>query len=360
MIDLASEISLALHSLQTFLRAPIRPAFIVYAALWGLLLQPPPAQAQAGGARARARELGQQGLADLDGKRYAAAEERLSEAIALYPAPTLYIARSQAREAQGKLVAAAQDLRTVTQMPPVADEPAAYGEARNTAKKRLPALDGRVGRLVVLVSGGPAEVTVNGTPWPAAVHGQAVPVDPGVYRAHGQSAEGEQEAQVQVAEGQTAELKLAFAAGQPASGESAAAASYVQPEPPPRPDSLPGAPVPLPADDGGPGVGAYVVGTLTLAAAVATGTTGILYLNKRTDYHELNRDMEASEQERKDARGDASTMGWISTGFGLTTAIGLALSTYMFLASDSSEQELAASSMSASVGPSGISLQGKF
>ena len=386
MIDLASDRPYPRYPQR---RRPSRPnAQPLWLWLLSLLLlvplRPSPSQAQEHaqeaapstsnqGARARARELGKQGLSALDEKRYTEAEQHLSEAIALYPAPTLFVLRSKARAAQGKLVAATQDLRTVQNMPPVAGEPAAYTQARTQAKSDLPTLEARVGHLVVTINDPSSAVHVNGTLWPNQVFGQPVPVDPGLYRAEAHNSQGPVHTETQVGEGQTVTLHVelprpaaepppALAAGQQPPPAAAATGMGMGAPTGRSQTTLPGAPPGPTPEDGGPGAAAYLVGTLTLATAVATGVTGVLYLDKQSAYNSKNKEATtpAEHEEAKELRSEASTMGWLSTGLGIATLAGVVVSAVLFLDSGDGGTPQAAGDLKGTVGLGHASLTVAF
>lgn len=69
-------------------------------------------------------------------------------------------------------------------------------------------------------------------------------------------------------------------------------------------------------------------GGATLLCAVGTVVTSVLYMDKRSDFHELNAGR-GPVDEKESLRDEASTLGWISTGFGALTAIGAGVTTYL-------------------------------
>ena len=163
--------------------------------------------------RAHARVLGKKGLAALDARHFKQAERYLSEAIELYPTPTFYQGRAEAREAEGDLLGAWNDLQTVQTLPSEADDTGAFRRAQAVAQARLPILRRRIGRLVVTVEGGQAAVWVDGEQWPADLLGQVVAVTAGAHRIEARNQLATQTTTVEVAAGDKASVHFADASG---------------------------------------------------------------------------------------------------------------------------------------------------
>jgi len=81
----------------------------------------------------------------------------------------------------------------------------------------------------------------------------------------------------------------------------------------------------------GIGLPVYIAGGATVAMALGTTITGVLYLGRRSDYNAINGKPDRSKQEAEDARSKASTMQTVSTVFGVATLVGAGVTTYLFL-----------------------------
>lgn len=80
----------------------------------------------------------------------------------------------------------------------------------------------------------------------------------------------------------------------------------------------------------------YIAGGATLALALGTTITGVLYLGKRSDYVAINGKPDRTKDEAQSARDSAATMSTVSTILGVTTLLGAGVTTYLYLSGDGS------------------------
>jgi hypothetical protein len=270
--------------------------------------------------RDAARQLAREGFAALDRNELEVAEQKLTSAIALHPAPTLYLARGRARLPRGRLVAASQDFSSASAFPVSEGESAAYRRARDEAAHALAALKERVPSLTIEVAGAaPAQLRINGVPWPVDRIGVAQLLDPGAYRVEALGAEGRSDmALVKLEEGQRRVVQLSLMA--PAAEAAQLAPQTAEPRSladkgaasraiaPPSPQAARGdtsrATSLTPAVWAGIGV--------TTALTVAAIVTGVRAQDMRSTYLDENRP-EAPMARKEELRSEARTMAWINT-----------------------------------------------
>lgn len=132
---------------------------------------------------ATARSLGQDGVAALEKKDFAAAADLFSRADALYHFPTLTLGLARAHVGLGKLVAAYEAYqRVVREGVPPGTSSAVVVKALEDAKRELPALEARLPSVVITVSGpADASVTLDGIAVPRAALGVKRFVNPGEH-----------------------------------------------------------------------------------------------------------------------------------------------------------------------------------
>lgn len=134
----------------------------------------------------QAREIALAAGDDLDARRFQDALDKVSQAEALYHAPTHMVIRAEALEGLGRLVEALDTYENVAAEPLSPTAPAAFRQAREDGRQRQIALIARVPSLLVLVSGAEsAEVTatLDGKPISLAAE-QATRCDPGKHLLH--------------------------------------------------------------------------------------------------------------------------------------------------------------------------------
>jgi hypothetical protein len=135
--------------------------------------------------RSAARTLANDGLAAFNAGKHAEAIELFSRAEAIIHAPPhlLYVARSYA--ALGKLVQAHEAYVKITREEIAAGAPKAFVEAKKSAVQERAALEPRIPKLTIVVTGpsgtDPVTVTMDEADVPPALVGVAHPVDPGTH-----------------------------------------------------------------------------------------------------------------------------------------------------------------------------------
>lgn len=137
-----------------------------------------PARAQSNEtAAARADRLFHEGKVALEAGRYAEACPKLAESQQLDPGTGTLLALGLCHEADGKTASAWRELTEVRD----ASQRDGRGDRAALATKHLKALEPKLSKLTIAVSGVPTALRVrcDGQDVPAASWGQAVPVDPG-------------------------------------------------------------------------------------------------------------------------------------------------------------------------------------
>jgi len=302
------------------------------------------------GERAAARRLASDGFAELEQGQPAAAEQSFTRALALYKAPTLYLARGRARLQLNWLVAASEDFRAAASFTLAQDETAAYASARAEAALEWSKLEKRLPTLTVQLTGDAKELRVDKVVWPIESVGVARPFDPGRHLVEAIDYEGQlHSSSILLQEGSPAVVTLSLPARAPAAQAQALAPAAVAA---PAADSgetsqAPGAAL-LPEQHRAIPTAAWVSGGVTVALVAAAVVTGVLALNRRAEYNENNRADVAMERKRE-LRDSARTMDWVNTAFVGGALVGAGVTTYFLLAQPSAD-------VSARVGLSGVSV----
>lgn len=312
---------------------------------------------------AAARETARLGLAALEHQDFASADDLLSRAIAMHDAPTLRLARARARDALGRMLAAAEDYRIVDQWPRRDNEHKAFASARKQAAAELGALNENIPRLVVELQG-KGRIRVGGIEWPAATHGTPRLLDPGEYVIEAVAPAGMVvRERVRLARGQHETIKLdlttpvakrvvppvpATAATAPTTpsvaAPVAAARSKRTPSRSPQPalspkaaaaatpHAKPNAHVMTPDAPSEPNrTPAYVVGGVSAVLLVASVVTGALTLELRDKYDERNRS-DVPRTEKDALRSDGTRMATISTVLLSAGLAGAGIAAYLWVA----------------------------
>ena len=280
------------------------------------------------GERAAARRLASDGFEELERGQPAAAEQSFTRAIALYKAPTLYLARGRARLQLSWLVAASEDFRAAASFELAQDETAAYANARAEAALEWTKLEQRVPTLTVQLTGDAKELRVDGVVWPIESVGVARPYDPGRHLVEATDYDGQvHSSSILLQENHASVVSLSLPARAAELAPAAVAA--------PAADSGPVSPV-VPAaalrqEHRAIPTAAWVSGGVTVALVAAAVVTGVLALNQRAEYNENNRADVALERKRE-LRDSAHTMAWINTAFVGSALLGAGLTTYFVLA----------------------------
>lgn len=258
---------------------------------------------------AAARSLGLQGIKLADAGDCKGAIEKLSRAESLYHAPSILGRLGECQVAVGQVVAGTENLNRVVREDLATTAPKAFRDAQTRARGVLNTALPKIAHLTVKVdpADAKAQVTVGGTPIPAALIGVERPTDPGTHEVV-VSAPGylEQRSNVTLAEGGTQELAIKL------EKDPAAAAA-----PPPPTSATPAVvtagPV-TPLGDTSPKKNntlAYVALGVGGAGLVVGGITGFLALGKKSDLKNCVDDKCPSSQ--SDTLDSAKSMATVST-----------------------------------------------
>ena len=301
-------------------------AFLLSTVLIGAVAGPAPAAEPEPSEQDRdaARSLAKAGIALYQQGRHDKAIGRLRSAEKLFHAPAhlLYMARAHAK--LGRLVEAHRLYVDVV----VEDIPnyaaPAFHKAQATAREELAALSGKVGGVIIAVTGAPldqVEVMVDGTSVPVARLPHGVALDPGEHQIGARSAKTEPAQQsLQVAAGQGL-VRLELMLQAPATSASSPPTTPVANPRPAPPADPPDNPLFT------PGIITLAVGGAALAAG---GITGGLTLAQASDIKATCNGTECPPDQESEANS-AKTLGHLSTtmfivgGVAAATGIGLLL-----------------------------------
>lgn len=259
--------------------------------------QPAPTDAQVQQARSHGRDA----ILLMQNQDYAGAERALTQALGLHAAPTLHYMRGQARERLGKLFGATSDYQAAAGFAQTADEHPRYAQARQDALARLAELPSSIPRLTLSASGSLVRVSVNGVAWPIQSLPASRSLDPGTYAIETLDESGRV---------RTYQVKLELGAQEALTLEGTR-----EPEPLEVKQSVSPvrAPVAAVSDSSEPSKSArYVLGATTLTLTAAAVVTGIVALQRRSEFHEHNRP-DVAMADKLSMRDSASTWGWVST-----------------------------------------------
>jgi hypothetical protein len=266
----------------------------------------------------KAREIALAAGDDLDAGRFQEALEKISQAEALYHAPTHVVMRAEAFEGLGRLAEALDTYETLAAEPLSPTAPAAFKKAREDGRKRQVALIARVPSLLVLVSGPESSTivaTVDGKPIALAAD-QATRFDPGKHLLRIE-AKGYRtvERTIELAErGGVVKVNIPL--------EKEMAQVAVPPPPPPPQPAPKGPTLDLPA------LATMGVGVAFLVAGTVTGAVAISRAKELEEQCAPDGRCPPSAQELIDTGlmlGNISTTTIIVGGVGLGAGIGLAV-----------------------------------
>ena len=281
-----------------------------------------------------------------------------ADAIMHVPTTGLEVAREHV--ALGQLVEARDAIQRVIRIPKTDDEPDAFREARNKAAALDDDLVKRIPALRIVVSGAPEDasmqVTVDGQPVPVAALVAPFRVNPGHHVVVATVAGTDVRQEMDVAEGDTAPVTLAF--------PSAAPTPEVEAIPPPEAKT-----------EGGVGAtSASAVpwlrwGGLGLAAAgVGVGTiTGVMSISSTNSAKQLCVNNRCPPSSWSDI-DSAHTMATVSTAAFCVAGVGAALAVISFLIDSHSNSTPPGAPPSATtgipraswIGPAGSGIGGTF
>jgi hypothetical protein len=242
-----------------------------------LAFAPLPASAQGEAETAAARALFAEGRALADAEQWDQAADRFRRALALRPSVSIRYNLAVALERQGKLVEAAEQLRTTLRDAPEGDR------TRGPAETLLRGVEPRIGRLEVRVEGDASgvEVSLDGRVLSSALVGVAVPTDPGHHIVVARRGGLETTAEVDVPEGQGATVSVA--------APTAAAPAPPDPVPPPTDPTPPPVPDPSttvetpPGGEGGTNWTYVVIGGVAVGAGIAVDLVPASSSNQKFD-----------------------------------------------------------------------------
>jgi tetratricopeptide (TPR) repeat protein len=191
----------------------MRRSRAVLSAFLVVLLTSPFASAQATSenARAKARVIGEEGLAFFDQGMFIDALDRFERADALLKAPTLGLMAARSLEKLGRLVEASERYLAVSRqnLDPKASE--VWKKAVVTAGKEREALLPRIPTIEIALEGQGAEgatVRIDGRAVPRAIIGIKSPIDPGMHRIEARGTGVAAAERVSLSEGQASKIVL--------------------------------------------------------------------------------------------------------------------------------------------------------
>jgi hypothetical protein len=299
---------------------------------------------------AEAAELADSAYDLLNKKLYAEAVDLFDRADKRCHSPVFVLYMAQAREGQGKLVAARDLLERIhsERLPP--DAPEAWSAAQVKARERMVDLDARIPLLTLRVRGAgrtPAKVTVDGREITPAELKQPIRLDPGDHRAVATNAKGARdERAVTLAERARRRLELVLA--------PVGSTRPPQPPPPDPEDSALGIkPSYLAAAI------AYGVGGVGLIMGIAAGIPFIVKANDLKDACENDGDdPNTCPPERAEDIDDVKLLGNVSTAGWVIAGAGVVAGTILVLVPTGDEAEAGALRLHLAVGS--VTVDGRF
>jgi hypothetical protein len=311
------------------------------------------AAAQSDEARASARALATEGAAAFNEGRFKDSADLFARAESLMHAPPhlLFLARSYAKN--GQVVKARETYMKIVKEQLAPSAPQAFRDAQTAAQDELRAVEPRIAKLTIQVTGAEdakdLSVTVDGAPIPSVMIGIAQPVDPGEHKvaaiATGKRAQPQS---VNLKEGERSALTLKLEVDASAVAPAAAGAAVAPGAPGeamPPPGATPGTPPPAgtPTSDQGVSSGSSgmkIGGYAALgvgAVGLGLGTVFILKSSsKRSDADDLFKkckpdatgmcDIRAQITDLDDQANSARTLGvvgFVVGGVGVATGITL-------------------------------------
>jgi hypothetical protein len=289
-----------------------------------------PASAQNDAARGAARQLGSEGVEAYQAGDYKTANDKLSRAFQVVPAPTLGLWSARALVKVGKLVEASERYLEVARLDASRGEAAVQKQAQVDAARERDELLPRIPSLTISVTGGQGEVvvSVDGEPLQSALLGVRQPANPGSHVLEARDGTRALRKEVSVAEGRELKVELDLATGRAlanAAGGDTAAARPTTGSP-----AAPGSE--LPADQAqaksGLPVGFWVGVAVGGVGLVAGGVGAGLGASKKSELDCADDRCPSSKQDGVDATNrwlTVSTVGFIVAGVGTAAAVTFAL-----------------------------------
>lgn len=268
---------------------------------------------------AAARSLGIAGVELADQGKCKEALEKLERAEALYHAPSILGRLGECQVEVGKIVLGTENLNRVVREQLPANAPQAFVIAQERAKKVLERALPRIAYLTVRVEPQTvgAQVTVGGTPVPAALLGAERPTDPGVHEVVANAAGyNAAKTSVTLAEGSHQQVSLVLTVDPNAA--AAVPAAVVAPVTPAAAPTQPDAAAPA---SSGPNRTAAYVAFGVGGAGLLTGTiTGILAMTKEGSLECPDNHCPPAEHDALDSAKTLATISTIGFGVGLAGA----------------------------------------
>ena len=278
-----------------------------------------PVAAAAETPRERAIELADEGSKLLETKNYAGAVEKFDAAFALVAVPVFALQSANALEMAGRFVEALGRFRAASEMKPEPSWSKIQHDAQATARERQQRLAARTPRLIVAVSGGPAErVELDGREATPNELAAGVLVDPGEHRVIAHAGTKSAEQLVALTEGQTRRIELVL----PSDARSVASAEKSSEKAPPMGTGAP------PASERSSSSAARTIGWVALGAGAAGvvvgGVSGLMALGKKSDLEAGCPDHNCPEtlwedNDTYDRLRIISTIGFVIGGIGIAT-----------------------------------------
>lgn len=325
------------------------------------------------GEREAARQLGAQGTKAFQAGDYRVAADKLAQAYAVVPAPSLGLWRARALVQLGQWLAASEQYLTVTRLEVKSGNLALQRQSQADALAERNALLPRIPTIVIELQGAtPDDVTlsVDGNAISSGMVGVTLPVDPGRHEAIGVRGETRVRADVEVKEGESKVVRLSFpkeaAVIPPVVDAPGAPLPAREPERPatPTPAAVVATPVTPAVSDSPRAPLTKTLGWVSLAAGgVGLGTgiaTGIVVLGKKSalkDSAECEAPLRCLPTKQDEVSSynslrTVSTVSFIAGGALLGLGVGLLLVT------PSTPQQTA--SLRLDVGPTSLAARGEF
>jgi hypothetical protein len=302
--------------------------------------------------RAKARQLGAEGIEAYWAKDFVNADQKFEQAYRLYVTPTLALWSARARASLGRLVAAAERYREAARTSVAVGDSAAQKQAQADATKELNELLPRIPSLTIVVHTTDLtglKVTLNDLEIPAAQFGKPHSIDPGRYRVLAVKAEQRFETVVELAEKDrkvaTFQFKPQLAVAPVAAAGAATNPSALAEAPPP---SAP--PAPDQATKSSPFLTAAIVGfSVGAVGLVTSGVTALVAGGKCSD-------KVCENQSDKESYDSLKTVSTVSFWLGAAFAAG-GLASFLLVPSADAQPE---ASLSLTIAPNGLAVHGAF
>ena len=310
--------------------------------------------------RAVARELGVEGIQAYQANEVSTADQKLEKAYRLFAAPTLGLWSARSRAKLGRLVEAAERYRQVIQISPadvgeLEPQRAAQAEAAQELKELLP----RIPMLTVVLQGAaPSDVklTLDDKSYPSDLLGIARPTNPGAHRLIATRGAETVEQAVELKEKEQKSVPLAFRT-------EVAAIPAAEGSEPTTPAITPALAATSVAGVDGPveqpnlwkpvGIAALSVGA---AGLIVWGVSSLIADKKLDACPQRDSEHVCTTESKASAYRTPKSISTVSFWSGAALVVGGASALLIGARSPASESK----AVSLGVGPTGVSLHGKF